>query len=99
MSQEWDGSLLDELLSQNAALQDEMSVWELMEHLSAGRILHVESKEAFALALDEVFMEMYHNIVKKVILFFGMFNACMYISVCLSLHLHFLHCVTHDMTQ
>lgn len=68
MSQEWDGSLLDELLSQNAALQDGMSVWELQEHLSAGRLLQVESKEAFGLAVDDVFMEMYHNIIKKVII-------------------------------
>ncbi|XP_043092511.1 differentially expressed in FDCP 6 homolog [Puntigrus tetrazona] len=65
MSLEWDGTLLEELLSQNAALQDGMSVWEFLEHLSAGQLLHVESKEAFGLALDDVFMEMYHNIIKK----------------------------------
>lgn len=65
MSQEWDGALLDELISQNASLQDGMSVWEFLEHLSAGRLLHVESKEAFGLAVDDVFMEMYHNIIKK----------------------------------
>ncbi|XP_016311063.1 differentially expressed in FDCP 6-like isoform X2 [Sinocyclocheilus anshuiensis] len=65
MSLEWDGTLLDELLSQNAALQDGMSVWEFLEHLSAGQLLHVESKEAFSLAVDDVFMEMYHNIIKK----------------------------------
>ncbi|XP_051543897.1 differentially expressed in FDCP 6 homolog [Myxocyprinus asiaticus] len=65
MSQEWDGTLLEELLSQQAAPQEGMSVWELLEHLSAGRLLHVESKEAFSLALDDVFMEMYHNIIKK----------------------------------
>uniref|UniRef100_A0A672NIA0 DEF6 guanine nucleotide exchange factor c n=1 Tax=Sinocyclocheilus grahami TaxID=75366 RepID=A0A672NIA0_SINGR len=66
VSLEWDGTLLDELLSQNAALQDGMSVWEFLEHLSAGQLLHVESKEAFSLAVDDVFMEMYHNIIKKV---------------------------------
>ncbi|XP_016399931.1 differentially expressed in FDCP 6-like isoform X2 [Sinocyclocheilus rhinocerous] len=65
MSLEWDGTLLEELLSQNAALQDGMSVWEFLEHLSAGQLLHVESKEAFSLAVDDVFMEMYHNIIKK----------------------------------
>ncbi|XP_016091680.1 differentially expressed in FDCP 6 homolog [Sinocyclocheilus grahami] len=65
VSLEWDGTLLDELLSQNAALQDGMSVWEFLEHLSAGQLLHVESKEAFSLAVDDVFMEMYHNIIKK----------------------------------
>ncbi len=66
MSLEWDGTLLEELLSQNAALQDSMSVWEFLEHLSAGQLLRVESKEAFSLAVDDVFMEMYHNIIKKV---------------------------------
>uniref|UniRef100_A0A8C1ZBY6 DEF6 guanine nucleotide exchange factor c n=1 Tax=Cyprinus carpio TaxID=7962 RepID=A0A8C1ZBY6_CYPCA len=65
MSLEWDGTLLEELLSQNAALQDGMSVWEFLEHLSAGQLLHVESKESFSLAVDDVFMEMYHNIIKK----------------------------------
>ncbi|KTF90375.1 hypothetical protein cypCar_00003676 [Cyprinus carpio] len=65
MSLEWDGTLLEELLSQNATLQDGMSVWEFLEHLGAGQLLHVESKEAFSLAVDEVFMEMYHNIIKK----------------------------------
>lgn len=66
MSLEWDGTLLEELLSQNATLQDGMSVWEFLEHLSAGQLLHVERKEAFSLAVDDVFMEMYHNIIKKV---------------------------------
>ncbi|XP_065124552.1 uncharacterized protein def6c isoform X3 [Paramisgurnus dabryanus] len=65
MNQEWDGTLLDDLLSQNSALQDGMSIWEFLEHLSAGRLLHVENKEAFSLAVDDVFMEMYHNIIKK----------------------------------
>ncbi|XP_026065464.1 differentially expressed in FDCP 6 homolog isoform X3 [Carassius auratus] len=65
MSLEWDGSALEELLSQNAALQDGMSVWEFLEHLSAGQLLHVESKETFSLAVDDVFMEMYHGIIKK----------------------------------
>ncbi|XP_059361291.1 differentially expressed in FDCP 6 homolog isoform X3 [Carassius carassius] len=65
MSLEWDGTSLEELLSQNAALQDGMSVWEFLEHLSAGQLLHVESKETFSLAVDDVFMEMYHSIIKK----------------------------------
>ncbi|KAK2892715.1 hypothetical protein QQF64_035484 [Cirrhinus molitorella] len=65
MSLEWDVTVLDELLSQDAALQDGMSVWEFLEHLSAGQLLRIESKEAFSLALDDVFMEMYHNIIKK----------------------------------
>ncbi|XP_051976759.1 differentially expressed in FDCP 6 homolog [Xyrauchen texanus] len=65
MSQEWDGTLLEKLLSQHAALQEGMSVWALLEHLSAGQLLHVESKDAFSLAVDDVFMEMYHNIIKK----------------------------------
>ncbi|XP_051748132.1 differentially expressed in FDCP 6 homolog isoform X2 [Ctenopharyngodon idella] len=65
MTLEWDGTLLEELLSQNVDLQDGMSVWEFLEHLSAGQLLHVESKEAFSLAVDDVFMEMYHNNIKK----------------------------------
>ncbi|XP_067248142.1 differentially expressed in FDCP 6 homolog isoform X1 [Chanodichthys erythropterus] len=65
MSLEWDGTLLEEPLSQNVDLHDGMSVWEFLEHLSAGQLLHVESKEAFSLAVDDVFMEMYHNTIKK----------------------------------
>lgn len=65
MSLEWDSTLLEELLSKNVDLQDGVSVWEFLEHLSAGQLLHVESKEAFSLAVDEVFMEMYHSIIKK----------------------------------
>lgn len=66
MSLEWDATSLEELLSQNVDLQDGMSVWEFLEHLSAGQLLHIESKEAFSLAVDDVFMEMYHNNIKKV---------------------------------
>ncbi|XP_067284273.1 differentially expressed in FDCP 6 homolog isoform X1 [Pseudorasbora parva] len=65
MSLDWDGTLLEELLSQNVNLQDGMSVWEFLEHLSAGQLLRVESKEAFSLAVEDVFIEMYHNIIKK----------------------------------
>ncbi|XP_072529247.1 uncharacterized protein def6c isoform X2 [Salminus brasiliensis] len=65
MGQEWDGKLLEILLAQEPSLQDGLSVWMFLEHLSAGRLMRVDSKEAFSLALDEVFMEMYHNVLKK----------------------------------
>ncbi|TRY93136.1 hypothetical protein DNTS_016479 [Danionella cerebrum] len=65
MALEWDGTLVEELVSQNAGFQDGLSVWEFLEHLSAGQLLHVESKESFSLAVEEVFLEMYHNILKK----------------------------------
>lgn len=67
MSQEWDGGPLEDLISQDATLQDEgMSVWSFLEHMNAGRLLRVNSAEAFSLALDEVFLEMYHNVLKRV---------------------------------
>ncbi|XP_029019137.1 differentially expressed in FDCP 6 homolog [Betta splendens] len=66
MSQEWDGKPLEDLISQDAAVQEEgMSVWCFLEHMGAGRLLRVTSAEAFSLALDDVFLEMYHNVLKR----------------------------------
>ncbi|KAI4897757.1 hypothetical protein NFI96_033924 [Prochilodus magdalenae] len=65
MAQEWDGKLMEVLLEQEPSLQDGLSVWVFLEQLSAGYLMRVESTEAFSLALDEVFMEMYHNVLKK----------------------------------
>ncbi|XP_068611246.1 differentially expressed in FDCP 6 homolog [Brachionichthys hirsutus] len=65
MSQEWDGKPLEDLLSQDATGGEEgMSVWSFLEHMGAGRLLKVTSAEAFSLALNEVFLEMYHNVLK-----------------------------------
>lgn len=66
MSQEWDGKALEDLLSQDPSLKDGMNLWMFLEHLSAGNLMKVGCKEAFSLALDEIFMEMYHNVLKKV---------------------------------
>ncbi|KAF3705187.1 Differentially expressed in FDCP 6 -like protein [Channa argus] len=66
MSQEWDGRPLEDLISQTATVLDEgMSVWTFLEHMGAGRLLKATSAEAFSLALDEVFLEMYHNVLKR----------------------------------
>ncbi|XP_069021067.1 differentially expressed in FDCP 6 homolog [Embiotoca jacksoni] len=66
MSQEWDGKHMDNLISQEAAVREEgMSVWTFLEHMGTGRLLRVTSGEAFSLALDEVFLEMYHNVLKR----------------------------------
>lgn len=67
MSQEWDGKPLEDLLLQDATGREEgMSVWGFLEHMAAGRLLRVTSAEAFSLALDEVFLEMYHTVLKRV---------------------------------
>lgn len=67
MSQEWDGKPLEDLLSRSPALhEDGLSVWSFLEHMDAGRLLRVTSAEAFSLALHEVFLEMYHNVLKRV---------------------------------
>lgn len=66
MSQEWDGKPLEDLISQDATGRVEgMSVWSFLEHMGAGRLLRVTSAEAFSLALEEVFLEMYHNVLKR----------------------------------
>ncbi|XP_071761743.2 differentially expressed in FDCP 6 homolog [Centroberyx gerrardi] len=66
MSQEWDGKPLEDLLSQDPSVREEgVSVWTFLEHMGAGRLLRVTSAEAFSLALDEVFLEMYHNVLKR----------------------------------
>ncbi|XP_057711422.1 differentially expressed in FDCP 6 [Corythoichthys intestinalis] len=66
MSQEWDGKPLEDLVSQNPALHETgMSVWSFLEHMDAGHLLRVSSVEAFRLALNEVFLEMYHNVLKR----------------------------------
>ena len=67
MSEEWDGKLLEDLISQDATLLEEgMSVWTFLERMVAGQLLRVTSAEAFSLALHEVFLEMYHNVLKRV---------------------------------
>ncbi|KAI5617882.1 differentially expressed in FDCP 6-like isoform X1 [Silurus asotus] len=65
MNQEWDGTALEDLLAKDPSLQDGLTVWMFLEHLSAGHLLRVDSKEAFSLALDDIFLEMYHNVLKK----------------------------------
>ncbi|XP_029350839.1 differentially expressed in FDCP 6 homolog [Echeneis naucrates] len=66
MNEEWDRKPLEDLISQDATLLEEgMSVWTFLEHMSAGQLLKVTSAEAFSLALDEVFLEMYHNVLKR----------------------------------
>uniref|UniRef100_H3D1H7 Switch-associated protein 70 n=1 Tax=Tetraodon nigroviridis TaxID=99883 RepID=H3D1H7_TETNG len=66
MNQEWDGKHLDELICLDPSGQDEgMSIWSFLEHMSEGRLLRVTNAEAFSLALDEVFLEMYHNVLKR----------------------------------
>ncbi|KAM8908600.1 differentially expressed in FDCP 6 homolog [Spinachia spinachia] len=66
MSQEWDGKPLEDFMSQDAtAWEGDMSVWTFLEHMAAGRLLRVTSAEAFSLALDEVFLEMYHSVLKR----------------------------------
>lgn len=67
MNQEWDGKPLEDLLSQDASVQEEgMSVWVFLDHMGAGRLLRVSNAGAFSLALDQVFLEMYHNVLKRV---------------------------------
>lgn len=67
MNQEWDGKHLDDLLCLDPTGQDEgMSVWSFLEHMSEGCLLRVTNAETFSLALDEVFLEMYHNVLKRV---------------------------------
>lgn len=66
MNQEWDGKLLEDVFSRYMDVLDEgMSVWAFLEHMSAGRLLRVTSTEAFSLALHEVFLEMYHSVLKR----------------------------------
>lgn len=66
MSVEWDDDLLEDLLSKEASVQDGISVWEFLNFIDTGRLMKIDSMVAFSLALDEVFMEMYHNVLKKV---------------------------------
>ncbi|XP_043963691.1 differentially expressed in FDCP 6 homolog isoform X2 [Gambusia affinis] len=66
MSQEWDGKPLEDLISRDPTVQEEgMSVWTFLEQMSTGQLLRVTSAEAFSLALHEVFLEMYHNVLKR----------------------------------
>ncbi|KAF7229266.1 differentially expressed in FDCP 6 homolog [Nothobranchius furzeri] len=66
MSQEWDEKPLEDLISQDpTVLEEGMSVWSFLEHMRTGRLLRVTSTEALSLALNEVFLEMYHNVLKR----------------------------------
>lgn len=67
MNQEWDGKPLEDLMCLDPTGQDEgMSIWSFLEHMSEGHLLRVTNAEAFSLALNEVFLEMYHNVLKRV---------------------------------
>lgn len=67
MNEEWDGKPLDALICLDPTGQDEgLSIWSFLEHMSEGHLLRVTNAEAFSLALDEVFLEMYHNVLKRV---------------------------------
>lgn len=66
MNVDWDGNPLEDLLSQDASVQEGMSVWEFLEFMDTGHLMRTDCMETFSLALDEVFMEMYHNVLKKV---------------------------------
>ncbi|XP_034433952.1 differentially expressed in FDCP 6 homolog isoform X2 [Hippoglossus hippoglossus] len=83
MSEEWDGKLMEDLISQDATLLEEgMSVWMFLERMIAGQLLRVTSAEAFSLALHEVFLEMYHNVLKRVGIydrvFFTISSLCLF---------------------
>ncbi|XP_028810270.1 differentially expressed in FDCP 6 homolog isoform X2 [Denticeps clupeoides] len=65
MNQEWDSKPLESLLSQNSLLQEGMSVWEFLEYMNIEKLMKIPCKEAFTLALNDVFMEMYHSVLKK----------------------------------
>lgn len=85
MSQEWDGKPLEDLITQDATVQEEgMSVWTFLEHMNASRLLRVTSAEAFSLALDDVFLEMYHNVLKRVSVLCVsscLFSCCVFFSL------------------
>ncbi|XP_072311226.1 differentially expressed in FDCP 6 homolog [Eucyclogobius newberryi] len=66
MNQEWDGKFLEDVFSQDiTVLEEGMTVWSFLELMSAGRLLRVTNAEAFSLALHDVFLEMYHNVLKR----------------------------------
>ncbi|MBN3321980.1 DEFI6 protein, partial [Atractosteus spatula] len=65
MSLEWNRQELDAFYSLKPELLEGMSVWTFLEQVNSGKLLHVESIESFSLALDEIFQEMYHNVLKK----------------------------------
>ncbi|CAG5927471.1 unnamed protein product [Menidia menidia] len=66
MNQDWDGKSIEDLIAQDVTVHEEgMSVWTFLEHMSMGRLLRVTSAVSFGMALDEVFLEMYHNVLKR----------------------------------
>ncbi|XP_030631946.1 differentially expressed in FDCP 6 homolog [Chanos chanos] len=65
MNQEWNGKLLEDLLSKKTSFQGGMSVWDFLEYVNAGQLMQTDNREVFSLALDDVFREMYHNVLKK----------------------------------
>ncbi len=88
MNQEWDGKPLEDLVSQDSTGREEgMSVWSFLEHMGAGQLLRVTSAEAFSLALDEVFLEMYHSVLKRVSFCFVVFSLFSFVSPFLYLSL------------
>ncbi|RXM30171.1 Differentially expressed in FDCP 6-like [Acipenser ruthenus] len=65
MSLEWEQNGLDDCYCQDPTLLDGMTVWTFLELMGSGRLLKSESTGAVSLAVDEVFQEMYHDVLKK----------------------------------
>ncbi|XP_063073942.1 differentially expressed in FDCP 6 homolog [Engraulis encrasicolus] len=65
MSTEWDSGRLEELLEAEPSLQEGVTVWDFLEHLDQGHLMAVDNMEAFGHGLHDVFLEMYHNVLKK----------------------------------
>ncbi|KAK6487928.1 differentially expressed in FDCP 6-like protein isoform X1 [Huso huso] len=65
MSLEWERNGLDDCYCQDPTLLDGMTVWTFLELMGSGRLLKSEGTGAVSLAVDEVFQEMYHDVLKK----------------------------------
>ncbi|XP_041113209.1 differentially expressed in FDCP 6 homolog isoform X2 [Polyodon spathula] len=65
MSLEWERNGLDDSYCQDPTLLDGMTVWKFLELMGSGRLIRSEGTEAVSLAVDEVFQEMYHDVLKK----------------------------------
>ncbi|XP_028672839.1 differentially expressed in FDCP 6 homolog [Erpetoichthys calabaricus] len=65
LSLEWDRKDLDDFYAENPELMNGISVWKFLELMESRRLFKSVTSESVSLAVDEVFQEIYHDILKK----------------------------------
>uniref|UniRef100_H2ZYP5 PH domain-containing protein n=1 Tax=Latimeria chalumnae TaxID=7897 RepID=H2ZYP5_LATCH len=65
MGLEWHQGELEDFYFQDPSLANGMQVWSLLDLIDSGIFSNFASKEVLSLAINDVFLEIYHDVLKK----------------------------------